>query len=364
MQSPHLKKVWLGSPKGALHSRAFEMSSPPYDCSQPLPGSAAGSALPTRPLAVRLLLPEHLFCLLFLSMLVVLRLAYRPGEWHGFSDYTISASFGCMVAVSVLAVTSCLPRWFAGNRVSWLGAAREAGSAVYDWLPFSVCAFIYENLHDLTNLVRPTTFDDTLMRLDGALFGVQPTIWLEAHAVTPLLTDWMAFSYSLYFFFPAALLVALYRRGDERRFRTLSVALLLAFLVGFAFYVTIPAIGPRYWLRDQYQVAVLSGTLFRGNASEIFKSVEFVQRDCFPSLHTAISALALIHAHTWRDVLPGRGAWRWIFLPLVLSLWASTVYLRQHWFVDVLGGLALAAALTWAAPRLVAVYFRLASRTT
>ena len=340
------------------------MTPPANGCSPPLAELAEGLEFPARPLAARLLLPEHLFCLLFLSMLIVLRMLYHPGAWHGFSDYTISASFGCMVALSMVAVTSCLPRWFAGDRVAWRKAVREAGSAVYDWLPFSMCAFIYENLHDVTNLVRPTTYDDTLMSLDAALFGVQPTIWLEAHAVTPLLTDWMAFSYSLYFFFPAALLVAMHRRGDERRFRTLSVALLLAFFVGFVCYVTIPAVGPRYWLRGQYQVAVLSGTLFRGNASEIFRSVEFVQRDCFPSLHTAISALALIHAHMWRDVLPGRGAWRWIFLPLVLSLWVSTVYLRQHWFVDVLGGLALAAALTWTAPRLVAAYFRLASRTS
>jgi membrane-associated phospholipid phosphatase len=40
----------------------------------------------------------------------------------------------------------------------------------------------------------------------------------------------------------------------------------------------------------------------------------------------------------------------------VISLWLSTVYLRQHWVVDVLAGFVLAAFAAWIAPLIVRAY--------
>lgn len=302
---------------------------------------------------VRAVLPEYIFLLLFVTMLTALRAVYQPANWHGTHDFTIRTSFGILAALTLMAFVTRLPAIVRGDRRGLRAAATEAAAAFHQWLPFSLCAVIYENLHDLTNLIRRDTFDDALMALDQRIFGVQPTIWLEAHVVTPLLTDWMVISYGLYFFLPAALLLAVYRREDEPRFRTLSVSLLLVFLAGFLSYVTIPAIGPRYWLRDRYVVPVLHGRFFAGDASQVFGALEAVQRDCFPSLHTALTGLALFYAFSWRQALPGRRLWFCVYLPLVLSIWASTIYLRQHWFVDVIGGWALVAVVVTLAPPIV-----------
>jgi len=301
----------------------------------------------------RVVLPEHVFLLLFVLMLAALRAVYQPANWHGTHDFTIRTSFGILAALTSMAFFARLPAIARGERSGLRAAASEGARAFHQWLPFSLCALIYENLHDLTNLIRHDTFDDSLMALDHRIFGVQPTVWLEAHVVTPLLTDWMVISYGLYFFLPAALLLVAYRREDETRFRTLSVALLLVFLAGFLSYVSIPAIGPRYWLRDRYLVPVLRGRFFASDASQVFGALEAVQRDCFPSLHTALSGLALFYAFAWRRTLPGRGLWFAVYLPLVLSIWASTIYLRQHWFVDVIGGWALVAVVVTLAPAIV-----------
>ena len=43
--------------------------------------------------------------------------------------------------------------------------------------------------------------------------------------------------------------------------------------------------------------------------------------------------------------------WFWALLPFVVGLWASTIYLRHHYFVDLVGGWIVAVAALWLAPR-------------
>jgi membrane-associated phospholipid phosphatase len=68
--------------------------------------------------------------------------------------------------------------------------------------------------------------------------------------------------------------------------------------------------------------------------------------DVFPSLHIAVPAFILAF-----DFLHHRKRF-WLCLVPVLFLWLSTVYLRYHYFVDVLAGfllavLALGLACKW-----------------
>jgi len=50
--------------------------------------------------------------------------------------------------------------------------------------------------------------------------------------------------------------------------------------------------------------------------------------------------------------------WFAILLPFVVGLWASTVYLRHHYVVDLLAGWALVPVALWVAPRLDAWWAR------
>jgi membrane-associated phospholipid phosphatase len=69
-------------------------------------------------------------------------------------------------------------------------------------------------------------------------------------------------------------------------------------------------------------------------------------RAAFPSLHAAVSLVAMIYA--WRFLR----TWFWILLPFCLGLWISTIYLRHHFVVDLIAGWALAPVAVWVAPRL------------
>ena len=92
-----------------------------------------------------------------------------------------------------------------------------------------------------------------------------------------------------------------------------------------------------------------------GNAEEraqAFALLPVDSRAAFPSLHTAASLAALVYA--WRYVR----WWAWVLVPFVLGLWASTIYLRHHYFVDLVAGWLLAPAAVWVAPRVDAWWAR------
>lgn len=155
--------------------------------------------------------------------------------------------------------------------------------------------------------------------------------------VNPYFTNYMMFTYTMYFFWPAILLGLFYVRGRKEEFHMLMVALSLCFYLGFLGYIFVPAIGPRYILQDVYTTK-LAGIFLYHKADTILNSFEAVKRDCFPSLHTAISTVVLLFAWRVRDLFKIKRIAFWIMAPLIFSLYFSTVYLRQHWVVDIFAG--------------------------
>jgi membrane-associated phospholipid phosphatase len=233
-------------------------------------------------------------------------------------------------------------------------ALRAAWAMVRDWLPFIVCLWVYENLHDLTSMIRPDTVDSTLARADAAIFGVQPTLWLQ-RIQFPLLDDYMALAYMTYFLFPPLLAGWLYLRGHVTEFKEFQLGMVVAFYVGFLGYIAVPAVGPQLILRDQYTVP-LKGWLFYYRIKQVVLRLQDFPRDCFPSMHTAISSVTLYFTWRHRRTLP----WRRLILPPVIiltaSLWFSTVYLRYHWFVDVVAGWGVTALACAVGVRLTRIW--------
>lgn len=255
-------------------------------------------------------------------LLAVLLVHYdrAVGLHHG------SVLFGAAVMLGFAAVQA---------RRRGLRAAREM---IADWLPFILCLWVYENLHDLTMLIRPDVVDGQLAAIDARLLGTQPTLALQ-RIVHPALTDYLTGCYSSYFFIPPLFAGWLWLRGHVEEFRELQLMMLLVFYAGFIGYVCVPATGPRYELAAQYTVH-LHGAYYDW-CDHLMNGIEAVARDCFPSLHTAISTTWLICAFRWRRHIPRARLVLPILTVLTVSLWFSTVYLRYHWVADVIAGWVL-----------------------
>lgn len=258
---------------------------------------------------------------------------------------------GAAVAVAFAAHAGAILRGDRARRREFFARSLQV---LRDWMPLILLLMIYENFHDLTYLVRPTIVDATLRHIDEVLFSVHPAVAMEK-ITAPWLTEYMTFAYMPCFFYPATILGLLYACKEYIRFREFSLALSLCFYLGLMGYMLVPAIGPRYTMHFSVP---LSGYWLTERAAAAWDAVEMIKRDCFPSLHTAMTTIALIYL--WRH----RNAFRYgrvllaVWVPLIVSLWCSTLYLRYHYGIDVLAGWALAYLCCSVAPAFTRWYYQ------
>jgi membrane-associated phospholipid phosphatase len=200
------------------------------------------------------------------------------------------------------------------------------------WAPFAIVYLCYRALRGAIPDIVDGGVETALVRADVWLLGSSPAWSLEA-IHTPWLTELLAIAYATMFFLPLAVMLVLHARGRDRELRHVALSLQLAFYVGFTMFLLVPARSPDV----VYEFAPLVGYGFYERSMAAWRSLQAVTYDAFPSMHTAISTLALVHAYRVRLRL-------WVvMLPIVMLLQLATLYLRQHYFVDVVAGWGVAA---------------------
>jgi membrane-associated phospholipid phosphatase len=205
---------------------------------------------------------------------------------------------------------------------------------LHAFYPVIFLPILFDSFADLLPWVSPVERDAVLIRLDYALLGTHPTVWLERYTHS-LVTEVLTWAYTAYYFLPVLLAAALYRWGTLEEFDRAVFGLVLCFYLSYVGYFLVPAVGPRYTL-TQLQTVDLTGVFAADAIRETLDALERFKQDAFPSGHTAVVLLVLFYA--W-------GSLRrlfWLFLPVVVALIVSTVYLRYHYVVDVLAGIGLA----------------------
>jgi membrane-associated phospholipid phosphatase len=179
--------------------------------------------------------------------------------------------------------------------------------------------------------------DTILLGWDRALIGETPAVawqsWLNPH-----LED-LAMAGYLFFFYYLVGGPAVYCVSNLRLFRKCIVGLFTMYGLAFMSYTVMPAGGPWRWMtfaQPLHGPLLLDWVLAPVNAGS--NAV-----DVFPSVHLAASLYLLLF--DWQH---GRRRF-WIYLLPCVVLWWSTMYLRFHYFVDLLAGAAMAMAGWWMA---------------
>jgi|DewCreStandDraft_2_1066082.scaffolds.fasta_scaffold00009_342 membrane-associated phospholipid phosphatase len=185
-------------------------------------------------------------------------------------------------------------------------------------------------------LLQPKT-DDLLLAWDRALLGETPAVAWEGW-LHPWLVD-IAMAGYLFFFYYLIASPGWYALRDLPRFRQCIVGLFTLYGLGFLGYTILPAGGPHRYLefnRPLEGVWLLPLTLDIVNDGSNCV-------DVFPSIHFAATLYLLLfdwqhhRRHFWLACLP------------CVILWFSTLYLRFHYFVDLLAGLGIAVIGWWVA---------------
>ena len=219
-----------------------------------------------------------------------------------------------------------------------------------NFYPMAFIPILYESLGPLIPAARPAAKDAMLIAADRALLGGDPTVWLQRF-LRPALTDLFFVSYLSYYFIAIALGIVIWRRSAPiaRRF---IFTLSLSYVLSYAGYFAVPALGPRVALASRHTVPLETTAVSRAISSTL-DELEHTKLDVFPSGHTMIAVVVLIVA--WQRA---RDTFWWL-LPVAICLVISTVYCRFHYVVDILAGALLAAVTVPLGDRL---YDRLTER--
>jgi membrane-associated phospholipid phosphatase len=116
-----------------------------------------------------------------------------------------------------------------------------------------------------------------------------------------------------------------------RLFQSAALAMIAAWFVSYAFY---------FFLQSEMIRPTLTGA---DTLTQMIRDVYAGDNafNCFPSLHTSLSTVLAIH---WWRANKTLGIPIAIWVALIV---ASTVFVKQHYLADVIGGLLLAFGASW-----------------
>lgn len=285
---------------------------------EPAPCVQAGIGKNQLKLKVAAVLPhEWVFCtfLLITGARVAANSAARDWSW---------VFFACLTAAMVMVL------WTERNPTPWRWRVRLS-------FYFVAMGISFYAMGAAVPLLGNPRADSLLLQWDRDLLGETPAVTWEAW-LNPGIEDLAMVGY-LFFFYYLMAGPGHYCIRDIPVFRKCIVGLFTIYGLAFIGYTVFPAGGPHLamifdtplhglWLLDS-----MLNVVNRGSNSV----------DVFPSVHVAASLyLLMFDWQHWR-----RRFW-WALAPCML-LWGSTLYLRFHYFVDLLGGVAVALIGWWTA---------------
>ncbi len=278
--------------------------------------------------------PVDLLSIAFIALLAAVTLAAWPRLPHA---AWLLARFAALV-VSLFLIAryssrSLAPPWF---------------RTFHRFLPVLIIPVLFNSMGDIIPWVWPRYFDDLLIGIDYRLFGGHhPTVLLELF-IHPLLTTVLQFAYISYYPMALTLGIVLFIKKKETAFDEAIFGIILCFYLSYLGYLLVPAVGPRFTLAHLQNRDLAAGPLVAAIQNTL-NALENTKTDAFPSGHTAVALMTLYYAWKNRERVLTT-----LLIPAVAGLMLSTIYLRYHYVIDVLAGIALAVLTVYLAPPLYA----------
>lgn len=279
-------------------------------------------------------------------------------------------AFAILLSAIILFFVARIESWamlitinlFASLGIMLLSLATETTNhrvvrAVHDWYPVPSIFFLFKEVYVIIQSLGRTDWDNFLIRIDRGIFGTDPTVWL-AQFSWPALTEILQLAYTSYYFIMLTAGIELYLQREKQKFSSILFTIVYGFFLSYIGYIAFPAVGPRFTLHnfDSLGTELPGLWLTNGireflNAGEsiptsVSNAIAFAQRDAFPSGHTQMTLISLYFAFHYKLKS------RYVLFIFGTLLIISTIYLRYHYVVDLIGGLCFMVLTVWTAPKL------------
>lgn len=202
-------------------------------------------------------------------------------------------------------------------------------NGVIQLFPILVLSFFY-NETALYNSFFSKNLDSHFYNIDQWIFGFQPALEFSKYFNGLIFSELMCFSYMSYyliiFFTPLILL-----RKSFELFEYSVFIIIVSFIFYYLIFSFLPVIGPQFYFPTPLNEFHSSGIF--GYLLSIIHHYGEVPSAAFPSSHVGIAVIVLILLFKYQK------KYFMLFLPLTLMLSLATVYIKAHYFIDVIGGL-------------------------
>lgn len=206
-------------------------------------------------------------------------------------------------------------------------------------LPILFLFAIFETFYMILPYFNGNRYDELLARIDLDMLGISPTVWISKF-VHPFLTDLFYALYLFYFPMPLIILGWMFKKKMFRRMEKELLLFQFCYYGAYILYFLVPAEGPRFYLAQDYSVA-LDGYFIAEPVRLLINFLEPNKLDAFPSLHAAILLTTMIVA--FRN---NRKMFYW-FIPAAIGIFISLVYCRYHYVIDVIAGVIWTVAVVF-----------------
>ena len=284
-----------------------------------------------------LLTPLDFVSISFLCLLSALSIIFSVRMTHWLELVLINLGVGALIIV-----------------LAWAAEAKKTKLLIglHRWYCYPIVLFVFKELYLMVRPIHPIDYDSLFVAIDRWIFGVNPTEWLALFS-HPVITEVLQIAYFSYYLLFIILGVEIYRRYPVERFDHAAFMIVYGFYLSYIGYFMLPAVGPRFILHEFSKINLeLPGVFVTETLRAIIDAgesiprnipnpVDFVQRDVFPSGHTQLTLIVLTLA--FQERLKSR----WLLLTLGSLLIVGTVYLRYHYFIDVVAGAVFCWLTFW-----------------
>lgn len=208
-------------------------------------------------------------------------------------------------------------------------------------------SFFYELSSRFQFILYDNWQDEKLLSLDRSLFGSEISLLMQS-IVSPYLTEAMMFAYV--FYIPLLVIVAFiaYKEKSAEGLGNYLFILSVGYAICYIGFILFPVASQMYYVADQYRVA-LNGGMFT-YFGELIRSKAHFPGGSLPSPHCMAATIMLSILFKYKRNL------YYLFLPITLLLYVSTVYCRYHYIWDGVIAITLALILIRAFPLLNKFY--------
>ncbi len=199
------------------------------------------------------------------------------------------------------------------------------------WIPFLIVFLSYEALQGLVSVVVANSGIISLYAIDAPLWGFNLTGAVQSALLSTTMTAVMTFFYSLHL--PLVILTSMYLwYTDKPIYKKYIYAIIITSYCALVTFLLFPTAPPWY---EGAAKNLLQGVNSAAPVQVYTSVMNLIEADkfaAFPSLHSAFAIIFLFYMRR-RGRLHGLVA-----LPITAGILFSTIYLGQHYLIDMIGG--------------------------